>query len=159
AAKLALGAQCSNNNYCVSGYCDSGNNTGNTNKCMPRGRSGVVGDPCSHDTQCVTGVCKGLGRDATGGTIPGTCSNPFALSAGCSSNSQCASGYCDAGDGTSKTNQCMPRGGTGASGDSCSNSNQCASGRCNGLSKNDYGEWNPGHCSSSSGALGDPCAT
>ena len=53
------------------GYCDSGANTGNTNECLPKGGVGQVGDPCSHDTQCMTGVCKGLGRDAAGGTVPG----------------------------------------------------------------------------------------
>jgi hypothetical protein len=159
APKIGLGLLCSgNNNYCASGYCDSGTNTGNTNECLPKGGVGQVGDPCSHDTQCMTGVCKGLGRDATGGTVPGACANAFSFDSECSANSQCASGYCDTGDGTSKTNKCLPRGGTGGTGDLCSNSNQCGSGRCDGLSKDDYGQWILGRCSASAGPLAATCS-
>jgi hypothetical protein len=69
----ALGLPCLNNAECASGYCDRGFNTGNTNKCMPRGGTGGIGAPCSHNNQCGSGICKNLVRDNNGNWVPGQC--------------------------------------------------------------------------------------
>ena len=143
----ALGEACSWNGSCASGWCDSGWNTSNTRKCMPRPGVGRLNDWCSHNNQCASGRCGGLRQDLSGAWQPGHCSNSTsALGEFCSVNSDCASTYCDRGDGTSKTSMCMPRGGAGRAGDWCSNHNQCASRVCGGLQGRADGSWQPGHC-------------
>jgi hypothetical protein len=146
AAKLGLGKSCSANYLCASGYCDAGNGTSHTSQCMPGPGAGANGQTCSHDNQCATGNCAGLRSDSYNNWIPGTCAAKSSLGASCTANAQCASSYCDAGNGTSHTSQCMPRGGTGLSSQPCSHPNQCASGTCNGLTPNANGSWNPGTC-------------
>lgn len=71
AAKKALGDGCMQNYQCGSGYCDSGNNTSRTDRCMPN-TNGVPGDICSHDNQCSSRKCLGL-RAQGNQWIPGTC--------------------------------------------------------------------------------------
>lgn len=141
-----LGQSCSSNAQCSSGYCDSGSNTAGTNQCMPRGGTGKINDPCTHNTQCGSGFCANLVRASDGNWIPGKCSVPGSLGLSCSNNAECSSGYCDSGFNTANTNLCMPRGGTGASGDPCTNGRQCSSGRCNNLTRNTSGGWDPGQC-------------
>jgi hypothetical protein len=87
---------------------------------------------------------------ATHGLTPGALGKP------CIENQECASIYCDNGDGTSKTRLCMPRGGTGQGNDPCSNDNQCASNSCAGLTRDSAGNWVPGKCVGQ-GALGASC--
>jgi hypothetical protein len=146
AAKLALGAHCSANYLCASGYCDAGNFTSHTSQCMPPAGTGTTGQPCSNDNHCSSGNCENLRRDIYGNWVPGNCATKFALSRICSANSQCASNYCDAGNGTSHTSMCMPAGRTGTPGQACSHHNQCVSNACNGLTPNSNGSWNPGKC-------------
>jgi hypothetical protein len=143
AGKRGLGAPCSANNQCNSAYCDAGDGTSKTNRCMPN-RNGSIGDICSHDAQCASNVCAGLARDAAGNWVPGTCATKKALNDACSQNYQCASGYCDSGWGTSKTDRCMPNQ-NGRSGDICSHNNQCASRVCVGL-RAQGNAWIPGQC-------------
>ncbi|HKV09780.1 MAG TPA: hypothetical protein VJ725_16680 [Thermoanaerobaculia bacterium] len=76
----------------------------------------------------------------------------------CIENQECRSGYCDNGEGTSRTRLCMPRGGTGQDGDPCTHDRQCASSGCAGLARNGAGDWVPGHCLAQ-GALGASCST
>lgn len=71
-AQGSLGAPCNTNTQCRSTYCDAGYNTANTNKCMPRGRTGVGGDLCSHDSQCASSNCNGL-MQVGGDWLPGRC--------------------------------------------------------------------------------------
>jgi len=66
----------------------------------------------------------------------------------CTTNCDCGSGWCDSGDGTSKTGLCMPKPGTGNINDLCSDNKQCASGRCGDLFQDLSSNWHPGHCSS-----------
>ncbi len=140
--KFALGHNCSQNHQCASGYCDAGNGTSRTDRCMPN-RNGRSGDICSHDNQCTSGNCEGL-RASGNRWIPGKCSSKFALGHNCSQNHQCASGYCDAGNGTSRTNRCMPNN-NGRRGDICSHHHQCLSRVCNGL-RASGNRWIPGEC-------------
>jgi murein DD-endopeptidase MepM/ murein hydrolase activator NlpD len=76
----------------------------------------------------------------------------------CSDNSQCTSGYCDAGWGTSQTNRCVPGPGGGRKGDYCSNHNQCRSAKCDGLRKSSSGGWIGGKCRGQKD-LGETCST
>jgi hypothetical protein len=142
ASKKTIGSKCSAHSQCGSGYCDAGDGTSKTGECMPN-HDGQTGDACSNDNQCVSQNCSGLTQSG-GNWVPGTCANAFALGKSCSGNSQCASGYCDSGNGTSRTNQCMPNG-NGHSGDTCSNHNQCASRNCVGLHASGN-QWVPGTC-------------
>jgi hypothetical protein len=142
-SKKALGASCGANNQCASSYCDAGDGTSKTNRCMPN-RDGRNGDICSDDRQCASLVCAGLTTNSSNQWVPGACASKKALGDSCSQNYQCASGYCDAGDGTSKTNRCMPYG-NGRSGDICSHDNQCTSRRCVGLHAQGNA-WIPGNC-------------
>lgn len=144
-APRALGATCIANDQCGSTYCDTGLNTANTNKCMPRGGTGQDGDLCTHDRQCASNGCAGLTRNGAGDWVPGHCVAQGALGASCSTNAQCRSTYCDAGFNTANTNKCMPRGGTGQGGDPCTHNSQCASSRCDGLTQVG-GAWQPGRC-------------
>jgi hypothetical protein len=71
ASKKALGDSCMQNYQCASSYCDSGNNTSRTDRCMPN-TNGMSGDICSHNNQCASRNCVGL--HASGNQwIPGTC--------------------------------------------------------------------------------------
>ncbi|MBN1653327.1 MAG: hypothetical protein JXA30_06075 [Deltaproteobacteria bacterium] len=63
-------------------------------------------------------------------------------------NAVCASGACDAGWGTSGTNTCVPKNGTGKENDHCTNNNHCISGICDGLEPLGGGRWKPGKCHS-----------
>ncbi len=144
---LALGEHCFGPLDCASGYCDRGDGTSKTGLCMPRSRAGKINDLCSNNNQCASGRCGGLHQDLFGAWQPGHCSiTTSGLGAFCSVNSDCASTYCDRGDGTSKTSMCMPRGGTGKANDPCSNDNQCTSGQCSGLHQDLSGAWQPGRC-------------
>lgn len=143
AAKRALGDLCSANNECNSAYCDAGDGTSKTSRCMPN-RNGRNGDPCSNDNQCASLVCAGLARDAAGNWMPGTCATKLALNDSCTQHYQCASGYCDSGWGTSQTDRCRPNG-DGRTGDVCSHPNQCASRDCVGL-RAAGNVWIPGTC-------------
>jgi len=129
------------------GECMCANNDGPIGECPP----GVeclkrpIGDPAHPSAVSADSYC---------GSRP-----PRPLGQSCNYNAECASRYCDRGDGTSKTGLCMPRTGTGTTNDWCSNNNQCASGRCGGLRQDFSGAWQPGHCSSNTkSALGDPCS-
>ena len=155
AGKRALGAGCSANSQCGSAYCDAGDGTSKTNRCMPN-TNGRDGDICSHDNQCASLNCGGLTQNSAGAWVPGACADKRALGAACSGNSQCSSAYCDAGWGTSKTNRCMPNR-NGSNGDICSNDNQCVSVVCAGLRTDSSGNWIPGACASKK-ALNDPCS-
>jgi hypothetical protein len=141
-----LGTACSNNRQCASNYCDAGLGTSRTSECMPAGGAGAVGQMCSHDNQCASSNCSGLTQNAAGEWIPGACAAKLGLGEHCSANYLCASGYCDAGDGTSKTSKCMPPAGAGTNGQLCSNDNQCSSGNCPGLRQDTYYNWIPGNC-------------
>jgi hypothetical protein len=154
-ANVPLGFACNNNDYCASGYCDAGNGTSKTGLCMPN-RNGQIGDICSHDNQCALGNCQGLAQNAAGAWVPGVCATLGALGAACSRNDKCSSGYCDAGNGTSKTNRCMPNH-RGQVGDICSNDNQCAQENCLGLRQDRTGAWIPGVCANKS-TLGAACS-
>ena len=145
-AKLGLGMTCYANYLCSSGYCDRGDGTSKTSKCMPAAGAGTIGQTCSHDNQCATANCAGLRQDSYYNWLPGSCAAKRVLGNMCTTNGQCASTYCDAGDGTSKTSQCMPRGRTGTPGQICSHNNQCVSGTCSGLAPNPNGTWTPGSC-------------
>ena len=155
-AASGLGQACANNRHCLSGYCDSGFNTANTNRCMPRGGTGANGEPCSNDTQCTSAFCGNLVARADGTWIPGICTAPGGLGQSCAGNSNCASGYCDRGSNTANTNQCMPRGGTGAPNNPCSHDSQCAVGSCASLAQRSDGSWIPGRCTTSN--LGETCS-
>jgi pimeloyl-ACP methyl ester carboxylesterase len=155
ADKMPLGATCSQNYECGSGYCDTGNGTSKTNKCMPN-NNGQIGDPCSNNNQCTTLICGGLHQDTSGAWVPGKCADKMSLGAICSQNYECGSGYCDAGNGTSKTNKCMPNN-NGQIGDPCSNNNQCTTLICGGLHQDTSGAWVPGNCASKK-LLGDACS-
>jgi hypothetical protein len=152
----ALGETCIRNDQCASTYCDTGFNTANTNKCMPRGGAGQGSDPCTHDSQCASSRCAGLVRDAAGNWMPGTCLAQGDLGAACTNNAQCRSTYCDAGFNTANTNKCMPRGGAGQGSDPCTHDSQCASNSCAGLIRDSAGNWVPGSCVAR-GALGASC--
>jgi hypothetical protein len=153
---VALGAACSSNAQCQSGYCDAGIGTAQTNRCMPLGNRGTVGEICSHDNQCATGNCSGLSRNSAGEWIPGQCAAKLGIGQRCSNNRYCQSGFCDAGPGTAQTTQCMPAPGTGTNAQKCSNDNQCATGNCAGLRTDNYNNWIPGQCAAKD-ALGAPC--
>jgi hypothetical protein len=146
----SLGEPCTYNlnGGCVSGYCDGGWGTSNTKLCMPRAGTGTAGDWCSQNNQCASGRCGGLHQDISGRWHPGHCTSDTksALGEFCSTNSDCTSAYCDRGDGTSKTSLCMPRGGTGATGEPCSNHNQCSNRECVGLQPRADGSWQPRRC-------------
>ena len=154
AGLTALGAACTANVQCVSAYCDAGDGTSKTGLCMPNGL-GQNGDICSNDKQCVFLNCSGLRQAAGGAWVPGTCATRKALGTMCSANGQCDSGYCDAGNGTSRTALCMPNK-NGQAGDVCSHSNQCLSLSCVGLRQNAAGAWVPGACAAQ-GAAGASC--
>lgn len=64
----------------------------------------------------------------------------------CTDRTQCQSGYCDAGWGTSKTNRCVPGPRKGRKDEYCSNDNQCRSAKCVGLRPSGSGGWIPGSC-------------
>jgi hypothetical protein len=150
--KKILGDFCSQNYQCASSYCDTGNNTSRTDRCMPY-QNGQDGNICSNDSQCISLVCAGL-HQQSGAWIPGSCAGKKALGDFCSQNYQCTSGYCDTGNNTSRTDRCMPHSG-GQLGDICSNANQCSSLICAGLHQQS-GAWVPGSCASKL-TLGDPC--
>ncbi len=156
-APAALGGACQNNDECESEYCDRGDGTSKTELCMPGANAGIVGDLCTHDNQCESENCEGLVTDGFNNWVPGQCQVKRALSASCSANGQCDSNYCDAGLGTSRTDQCMPAAGDGANGQACSNDNQCTSFNCNGLMRDGAGNWLPGLCDAKLG-LGSQCA-
>jgi len=143
-----LGEPCLSNGACTSGFCDTGwPNTQNTHLCMPTRETGANNDPCTNDAQCAAPlVCASLTTGPDGSWIPGRCGAPSGLGQPCSNNGECASGYCDRGFNTGNTNQCMPRGGQGASGDPCSHNSQCMSGSCNNLTRDAAGHWIPGRC-------------
>lgn len=75
----------------------------------------------------------------------------------CIENQECASNYCDNGEGTSRTRLCMPAARTGTGTDPCTHDNQCASNSCAGLARNAAGAWVPGTCVAQ-GALGATCS-
>lgn len=63
----------------------------------------------------------------------------------CIENQECASNWCDNGDGTQKTRLCMPAPRTGLGGDLCTHDNQCAANLCFGITTN-AGKLVPGTC-------------
>ncbi len=153
-APRALGEQCSNHSDCRSGICDAGWETSKTNTCVPQWYTGRNGDHCSHDLQCSSSVCAGL--HASGNAwIPGKCGDKAGLGDSCQQHHQCGSSACDAGWGTSKTNTCVPRNGTGRNGDHCSHDLHCSSSICAGLHASGN-VWIPGKCADKAG-LGDSC--
>jgi hypothetical protein len=160
ASCVVAGAACTSHAQCSAGLlCDAGNGTSHTGLCVPAPGTGAPGDLCSHDNHCRSGNCSGLQPDQAGGWRPGRCSAVAQKGLGeyCFSHPQCASGYCDAGDGTSKTQLCMPNR-NGVTGDICSRDDQCASLNCGGLAPAAGGGWQPGHCSASATKpLGDSC--
>lgn len=64
----------------------------------------------------------------------------------CIENQECTSNWCDNGDGTQKTQLCMPAPRTGLGTDPCTHDNQCASNLCFGLTTNAAGNLVPGTC-------------
>jgi hypothetical protein len=52
----------------------------------------------------------------------------YAIGGNCANNRQCVSRRCDAGDGTTKTNRCIPNNGGGREGDYCTHPNHCGNG-------------------------------
>ncbi len=135
-APALLGESCQWNESCTSGRCD--NAPGNPHRCIPADGWGDVGNYCTHPNQCKNKSC---------GASSHKCEAPGALGAACSGNGQCASGNCDSGWGTSKTDRCMPHHDPagGKSGDICSDNRQCISGKCPGLHAQGN-VWIPGHC-------------
>lgn len=135
-APVALGQVCRWNEGCQSGRCDVA--SGTPDRCIPPDGWGNVGDYCTHPNQCQNKNC---------GSSTHRCEAPGALGAACAANGQCASGNCDAGDGTSRTNRCMPHHHppSGVRGDICSHDLQCISGACDGLHPQGNA-WIPGHC-------------
>jgi hypothetical protein len=123
ASKAPRGARCPHGNGdCASGFCDAGMGSGNTNTCVPRVGTGKVGDYCSQDAHCATKSCSRHpceGKKPLGASCPG-------------GNKECASGFCDAGLGSGKTNKCVPAAGSGGTGEYCSQDAhcRCASGFC-----------------------------
>jgi hypothetical protein len=142
----ALGQPCNNNYNCASGSCDRGDGTSKTGLCMPRAGTGKLAELCSNNNQCVTGRCQGLFQDVSSTWHPGRCggNTKSGLGEPCATNADCASAYCDRGDGTSKTSLCMPNG-NGRTGDTCSHPNQCSSRACAGLHAQGNA-WIPGRC-------------
>ena len=132
---IKLGESCKSNQDCLSGYCDAGLGSGNSNRCVPAAGTGKGGDYCSQNAHCATKKCvakkctaqKGLGEPCPGG------------------NAQCLSGWCDSGMGSGGTNRCVPAAGTGKTGDYCSQNAHCATKAC--VAKK---------CSAKKG-LGQPC--
>ncbi|MBW2290713.1 MAG: hypothetical protein JRG94_00225 [Deltaproteobacteria bacterium] len=145
--KRMLGEECARHVQCGSGACDAGMGTSRTDTCVPLNGTGRNDDHCSHDAHCQSGLtCKGL-RASGNQWIPGKCGGKESLGQSCQQNGQCASGACDAGWGTSKTNTCVPRNGTGNRGDHCSHDAHCRPGRsCQGLHASGN-RWIPGTCS------------
>jgi len=150
ADRFPLGHSCSANSDCMSTFCDSGDGTSKTNQCMPLAGTGSVGNVCSNDNQCASNLCGGLHDDNSGAWHPGQCSNTKGvLGAFCTTNPDCASGYCDRGDFTSKTSLCMPRGNTGQKDDPCTADNQCSNSiplKCVDLYQDVNKNWHPGQC-------------
>ncbi|MGV7227696.1 MAG: hypothetical protein ACQ9IQ_03455 [Nitrospirales bacterium] len=55
----------------------------------------------------------------------------YAIGGNCANNRQCVSRRCDAGDGTTKTNRCIPNDGDGRQGEYCTHHKHCGNGlRC-----------------------------
>lgn len=155
--KRDLAKSCASHGECKSGFCDAGNGTSKTNKCIPGPAKGTAGDYCSNDNQCSTANCKGLRPNGSGGWIAGTCAGKQGLGQTCSNNGQCATGRCDAGNGTSHTAKCVPQAAKGKTGDYCSNDNQCSSTFCDGLRPKGGGHWVAGTCGGKQ-TLGKSCS-
>jgi len=68
-----LGEFCSVNTDCASTYCDRGDGTSKTSKCMPRAGAGTTNNWCSNNNQCSSGVCVGLQPGPNGTWQPGHC--------------------------------------------------------------------------------------
>jgi hypothetical protein len=152
-----VGEACANNAQCAANNCDRGIGTGNTDVCMPARGAGAIGELCSSDTQCSSGNCDGLYLDAHRQWIPGRCAAKFTLSHSCTTNSHCASGWCDRGNGTGGTDLCMPAPDAGMIGDPCTQHAQCASSSCS-AQFDAYHRWTPGVCLAKR-ALGLPCTS
>jgi hypothetical protein len=155
-APMPAGVDCTTNQGCASGYCDRGDGTSKTGKCVPGPEAGAIGEFCSHDHQCRTLNCGGL-VFVNGAWQGGTCASKVAIGGSCTQHGQCASGNCDAGWSTSQTNICVPAPGTGAGGQPCAKHAHCRSGLCTGMTRNAAGGWNPGTCSNQAG-LKAPCS-
>jgi len=153
-SQLALGAHCSEHSECRSGGCDAGMGTSRTNTCVPPNGTGRIGDHCSHDAHCGSSICAGL-RASGNRWIPGRCGDKVNLGGSCREHNECRSGACDAGMGTSRTDTCVPRNGTGRSGDHCSHDAHCRTNICAGL-RASGNQWIPGSCADKAG-LGDSC--
>lgn len=133
--KAPVSFSCTANEQCVSGWCDQGWSTGNTNLCMHPPGTAANGQACTQPSQCASNLCTAT-RDSYNRLQPGLCFGPKPLIFSCSGNHECQSTYCDAGPNTGNTNRCMPRGGEGLMNDPCSDDTQCASRQCSGLMKN-----------------------
>ena len=119
ASAVGLGEPCpGGNSQCTTGYCDSGSGSGGTNKCVPKAGTGAVGQYCSQNAHCASQICSG-----------GKCKAKADLGEPCpQGNTQCLSGYCDTGMGSGGTNRCVPKSGTGKTGDYCSQNGHCKPG-------------------------------
>jgi hypothetical protein len=107
------------NKGCKSGFCDAGPGSGGTNKCVPPAGEGKTGDYCSQNAHCRQKICmrnKCEGKADLGESCP-------------NGNTQCSSGFCDAGGGSGGTNKCVPAAGTGKPGDYCSQNGHCKPGK------------------------------
>ena len=118
-APVALGQACETNAGCLSGRCDSGWNTTNTERCIPNDGTGRVGDFCTHNNHCQNTNCVG-----------NQCRAPVGLGESCETNAGCSSGRCDSGSNTTNTERCIPNDGTGQIGNYCTHNNHCQNTNC-----------------------------
>ncbi len=147
---IALGESCQGNDECQSRACDLGWGTSKTGLCVPN-RNASNGTFCTNHAQCRSGFCTGHA-----GARPGECKALTAVGERCRQNSDCQSGSCDAGNGTSKTNRCVHPKGRGREGAYCSHDHQCRTSHCKGLAPKSDGSWTPGKCAPKVG-LGADC--
>jgi hypothetical protein len=133
-AKHPAGGVCRYNESCTTGFCELTTVTpsGAANqainqavnawfKCVPQAGQGTKGQYCTNHNQCAANQCISsacLAKSSLGGPCAG------------GGNKQCASGYCDAGSGSGNTNKCVPKNGSGTTGDYCSKPSHCATNLC-----------------------------
>jgi hypothetical protein len=158
-----LEQSCRQSNECRSGACDVGWGTSQTGTCVPAPGTGRTGEYCTNHKYCKSVSCSGHNRPPRHrGECIGT--RTVELASRCIGPSDCRSGTCDTGSGTSQTGLCVPAPGTGTVGTFCTNNKYCKSGVCTGhTSRDKQGFCAPatvsGRCPDSSSCPPGKCGT
>jgi hypothetical protein len=136
ADKRKLEQSCRHSNECATGACDVGWGTSQTGTCVPPPGTGKAGEYCTNNKYCKSANCSAHDKPPRHwGKCVGSAT--VRLGSRCSVASDCRSGACDIGWGTSQTRLCVPMPGTGTTGTFCTNNKYCSSGICTGHTSRD----------------------